>query len=239
MVRHAVIVVFSASWCEPCKVLKREYTRQGIDFEVIDVDSRKGGSLAARHGISLLPTVAARVANDLWEVGRDDASRVKRLAAQAVCDRRTRECRIPETTARRLGLKPFEHGDGDSDPVDLVDVLKAVTTTDRLARMLAPSGRAVPRLKRERAEQVFSHLIAGTLDGRHVAGVLRRDGLGRMASTLGMDADGTVATLRRRLARAFNGFRAVEARTRASRRVRRNSAGPTRTRDGRGSDRPA
>ena len=50
-----MIRLFSASWCARCDIIKDELVRQGVKFEVIDVDSNP--SIVNALNIRSLPTV--------------------------------------------------------------------------------------------------------------------------------------------------------------------------------------
>jgi thioredoxin-like negative regulator of GroEL len=55
------VMLFSASWCGPCKVLKGqvvpELEKQGVTFNVIDIDDEANQELVAEHKVRGIPTM--------------------------------------------------------------------------------------------------------------------------------------------------------------------------------------
>lgn len=51
------LVVFSASWCNPCQVLKNRLVESGVKFTEIDADTFP--EVLVRYGVRSLPTVMA------------------------------------------------------------------------------------------------------------------------------------------------------------------------------------
>lgn len=58
------IAVFTAPWCTACKPEKQRILDaglEGVEVEVIDISTGKGGEAAACVGVSSLPTVVVHV----------------------------------------------------------------------------------------------------------------------------------------------------------------------------------
>ncbi|WP_290597066.1 thioredoxin family protein [Archaeoglobus sp. JdFR-39] len=49
------ILLFSARWCAPCKIVKQYLRERGIDFKEVDVE--KNGELAKKYFVQSLPTI--------------------------------------------------------------------------------------------------------------------------------------------------------------------------------------
>ena len=50
-------ILFTATWCSPCKNLKEYASKHDINFsEVYDIDSDAGQEMSAKHGIRGVPT---------------------------------------------------------------------------------------------------------------------------------------------------------------------------------------
>lgn len=95
----SVLTLFSADWCQPCRQLKRELTKAGIDFDLVDIDVN--ADLATDCGVSNIPRLAVRVAGELRTLPRYGSdlppaawaflAHAQRLAT---CDARTRVCSL-------------------------------------------------------------------------------------------------------------------------------------------------
>nr|DAQ91942.1 MAG TPA: NrdH [Caudoviricetes sp.] len=51
------LVVISAEWCGPCKMLKADMTRRGIPFTNVDASSEEGKALLAKAGVNAVPVL--------------------------------------------------------------------------------------------------------------------------------------------------------------------------------------
>lgn len=49
-------LIFSASWCVNCTVLKNNLKESGVVFDEVNVDSDLGREMAIKYGIRSLPT---------------------------------------------------------------------------------------------------------------------------------------------------------------------------------------
>lgn len=95
----SVLTLFSADWCQPCRQLKRELTKAGIDFDLVDIDVN--ADLATDCGVGSIPRLAVRVAGELRtlpQYGSDLPPAAWAFMAHAqrlaTCDARTRVCSL-------------------------------------------------------------------------------------------------------------------------------------------------
>ena len=51
------IYVYSASWCSPCRYIKKELEQNYIEFEEIDCTTEEGRQKAVDNNIQAVPTV--------------------------------------------------------------------------------------------------------------------------------------------------------------------------------------
>lgn len=57
------VLKFSASWCNPCKMLDKQLDSLGYLVEQVDVETEEGKKLARDYGVRRIPTLIA-VGND-------------------------------------------------------------------------------------------------------------------------------------------------------------------------------
>lgn len=50
------MILFTAYWCNACRLVKKTLDSKSIAYETIDVDSPEGMELAAKHSIRSLPS---------------------------------------------------------------------------------------------------------------------------------------------------------------------------------------
>lgn len=70
------LVVISAEWCCPCKMLKADMTRRGIPFENVDASSEEGKKLLSEAGVNAVPVLKA---GDEFYVGAKAMQYIKGL----------------------------------------------------------------------------------------------------------------------------------------------------------------
>lgn len=51
------VIRFTASWCEPCKLLAMRLKSLAIDIPAIDIDTEQGKALVAQYNIRSVPTI--------------------------------------------------------------------------------------------------------------------------------------------------------------------------------------
>ena len=51
------MIVLSSEKCVPCKLLKEELKRKGIDFIEVDIETSDGMELAKKYGIMGVPAI--------------------------------------------------------------------------------------------------------------------------------------------------------------------------------------
>lgn len=86
-----LLVDFSASWCQPCQMLKPEFAKAAdkvggkVEFRTVDVDENR--NLAAEFGVQGVPTLVL-ISPDGKEIGRRvgymDAEEIGEFALSAV-----------------------------------------------------------------------------------------------------------------------------------------------------------
>ena len=57
---------FTASWCQPCKMLAKILEQENIDIPVVDID--KQPELAKKYGIRSVPTIVIEQPNGDFEL---------------------------------------------------------------------------------------------------------------------------------------------------------------------------
>ncbi|GGL08934.1 putative glutaredoxin-like protein [Sphaerisporangium melleum] len=75
--------VYTTSWCGPCKRLKSQLTREGISYEVIDIEADPVAAefvMSVNNGNQTVPTV---VLEDGTALTNPSIIQLKRLLAQA------------------------------------------------------------------------------------------------------------------------------------------------------------
>lgn len=61
------MILFTATWCNPCKDLKKWLDTQDFNIELVDVDENR--DLAKHHGVRGIPCLSD---NDKLYVGREN-----------------------------------------------------------------------------------------------------------------------------------------------------------------------
>jgi len=71
------VIVFSASWCQPCRPFKASLERAGIPFVVADIDSKHGGELADELGVASIPAAFLKTGGRYVRINNPSAAAVR------------------------------------------------------------------------------------------------------------------------------------------------------------------
>ena len=78
----AGVVVFSATWCSPCKDLKERIRKAGVPFRVVDVDAPEGERLSNKLGVRSIPAVFIRTGDDYVRVANPGVQTIRAALAR-------------------------------------------------------------------------------------------------------------------------------------------------------------